>query len=149
MLIKEVQYDHLGQHAIHADLTRVSMDERVEVTVPIHVRGTAKGVEDGGVLSQMLTELEIECLVTAIPEEIRVSVTNMELDDTLHVEDLEVPEGVKVITEPDTLVVAVKSVEEEVEEEEAVEEEGAEEPEVIGRAKKEEEEEGEQEEKEK
>ena len=79
-LIKEAQYDHLGQHVIHLDLTRVNLDERVEVTVQIDFRGTPVGVEtESGVLSRRLPELKLECVVTNIPEDIRES------DNDLHV----------------------------------------------------------------
>src|SRR6266853_6761347 len=63
VLVKEVQYDHLGIEVIHVDFARVSLDEKVEVTVPLELKGTPKGEADGGVLQQILAELEIECLV--------------------------------------------------------------------------------------
>src|SRR5262245_11391 len=66
VLVKEVQYDHLGLHVIHVDFARVSLDERVEVTVPIELKGEPKE-EEGGVITQVINELEIECLVTEIP----------------------------------------------------------------------------------
>src|SRR5215510_3399158 len=71
VLIKEVQYDHLGLELIHVDFARVSLDEKVEVTVPLELKGTPKGEEEGAVLQQLVVELEIECLVTDIPEFIR------------------------------------------------------------------------------
>src|ERR1700721_2829208 len=66
VLVKEVQFDHLGHEVIHVDFARVSLDEKVEVTVPLELRGTPKGEADGGVLQQIIAELEIECLVTDI-----------------------------------------------------------------------------------
>src|SRR5215208_5876729 len=68
VLVKEVQYDHLGQEVIHVDFARVSLDEKVEVTVPLELKGEPKGAADGGVLQQIVNELEIECLVTDIPD---------------------------------------------------------------------------------
>jgi large subunit ribosomal protein L25 len=132
LLIKAVQYDHLGHRVIHVDLTRVSLDERVEVTVPIVLRGTPAGVEsEDGVLRQHLSEVEIECLVTAIPEELRVQVTGLHVGDALRVTDLELPEGVTVSEDGETVVASVAVMaEEEVPAEEAEEE--AAEPEVIG-----------------
>src|SRR4051812_41954095 len=61
VLIKEVQYDHLGNELIHVDFTRVSLDEKVEVTVPLELKGTPKGEEEGAVLQQIVNELAIEC----------------------------------------------------------------------------------------
>jgi large subunit ribosomal protein L25 len=130
VLIKEVQYDHLHATPIHVDLTRVSLDERVEVTVPLILRGTPSGAKDGGVLSQSLTELQIECLAAQIPESIRINVANLGIDDSLHVRDIEAPDGARILTREDDLVAAVAVVlEEEIEEEEPE----SREPEVIGR----------------
>ena len=67
VLVKEVQFDHLGMEVIHVDFARVSLDEKVTLTVPLELKGTPKGEEDGGVLQQVVMELEIECLVTDIP----------------------------------------------------------------------------------
>jgi len=142
VLLKEVQYDHLGSKMLHVDLTRVSLDERVEVTVQLVLRGTPKGVtEGGGVLEQPLSDLTIECVVTQIPEVIRINVSELGLGEMLHVRDLELPEGVTALTDPETVVCLVRALGEEAEEEAAAEEAepGAAEPEVIGRGKEEEE----------
>jgi len=130
-LIKDVQYDYLGHHILHVDLARVRLDERVEVTVPIVLRGTPVGVEtEDGVLSQHLKELSIECLVTDIPEELRVPVSQLHVNESLRVAELELPEGVQAREDPETMVASVAVLAEE-----AVappEEAAAAEPEVIG-----------------
>lgn len=116
LLIKDVQYDHLGHTIIHVDFTRVSLDERVEVTVPIMLRGLAVGVEtEDGVLTQHLNEIVIECLVTAIPEDLRAQVNELHVDDSLRVADLELPEGVTVTEDPETVVASVSVIAEEEE----------------------------------
>ena len=79
VLIKEVQYDHLGIELVHVDFARVSLDEKVEVTVPLELKGTPKGEADGGVLQQIIAELEVECLVTDIPDRIIHNVSEMEI----------------------------------------------------------------------
>jgi len=137
-LIKDVQYDFTGQHILHVDLTRVSLDERVTVTVPVVLRGTPVGVEEeDGVLTQHLDELECECLVTEIPEEIRVSVNELHVDDVLRVADLELPKGLTVEVDSDTPVASVSVL---AEEEAAAAEEAEEvEPELVGEKKEEEE----------
>src|ERR1043165_3164762 len=84
VLVKEVQYDHLGHEVLHVDFARVSLDEKVEVTIPLELKGEPKGEEEGGVLQQIISELEIECLVTDIPEIIRHNVSEMKLNDVLH-----------------------------------------------------------------
>src|SRR5215212_5951587 len=81
VLVKEVQYDHLGMDVLHVDFARVSLDEKVEVTVPLELKGEPKGEAEGGVLQQIISELEVECLVTEIPDVIRHNVTEMKKDD--------------------------------------------------------------------
>ncbi len=131
-LIKDVQYDYLGQSVIHVDLARVRLDERVEVTVPIDFRGTPVGVEtEEGVLNRHLSELRLECVVTSIPEDIRVSVNDLHVNDSLRVADLQLPPGVRVLHDADTLVASVTVVVEEVTAP-AEAAEAAAEPELIG-----------------
>ena len=131
VLVKDVQYDHLGIEVLHVDFARVDLNERVEVTVPIVLKGEPKGEKDGGVLQQIISDLEIECLVTQIPHEIRVIVTDLGLNDVLHIKDLQLPEGVRALQDEDQLVVAVREIAEQ--ETAEVAEAGAAEPEVIGR----------------
>src|SRR3954453_18931807 len=135
VLIKEVQYDHLGLEVIHVDFARVSLDEKVEVTVPLELKGTPKGEEEGAVLQESVAELEIEFLVTDNPEAIRHNVTDMGKDSVLHVKDLKLPTGVRVLQDQDQIVAMVREIQEEVAATEAVE--GAAEPEVIGKGKEE------------
>src|SRR5687768_5899476 len=131
VLVKEVQYDHLGMEVLHVDFARVSLDEKVELTVPLELKGTPKGEADGAVLQQFINELEIECLVTDIPHSIVHNVTEMEKDAELHIRDLKLPGGVRVMQDEDLLVAAVREVQEEVPTEAA--EAATAEPEVIGR----------------
>ncbi len=132
VLVKEVQYDHLGIEVIHVDFARVSLDEKVEVTVPLELKGDPKGEADGGVLQQIIAELEVECLVTEIPDAIRHNVTEMALNDVLHIKDLKLPSGVRALQDGELIVATVKEIVEEVAAPAAAEE-GAAEPEVIGR----------------
>jgi large subunit ribosomal protein L25 len=131
VLVKDVQYDHLGIEVLHVDFTRVDLNERVTVTVPLVLKGEPKGEAEGGVLTQVMSDIEIECLVTQIPDEIRHSVAELGLGDVVHVSDLKLPEGVRAIPEPEQIVATVKEVVEEAPAEVA---EGAAEPEVIGKA---------------
>ena len=139
VLVKEVQYDHLGSEVIHIDFARVSLDEKVELTVPLELKGTPAGEADGGVLQQIISELEIECLVTDIPNVIRANVADMKLNDVMHIKDLQLPAGVRILQDGDLIVATVKEVVEEAPTE-VVEAETAE-PEVIGKKKEEGEEE--------
>ena len=130
VLVKEVQYDHLGIEVIHVDFARVSLDEKVEVTVPLELKGTPKGEAEGGVLQQIVNELHVECLVTDIPSVIVHNVSEMKLDDVLHIKELKLPPGVKALQDEDLVVAQLKTIEEEAA---APSEEGAAEPEIIGR----------------
>lgn len=136
VLVKDVQYDHLGKEVIHIDFARVSLDEKVSVTVPLEFKGTAIGTKQGGVLSILITDLSIECLVTEIPDAIRVNVEGMALNALLHVRELPLPAGVKALTDAESIVASVK-VPVEKSTDTAADGEVAE-PEVIGRKKEEE-----------
>ena len=131
VLIKDVQWDTYGQVVLHVDLTRVNLDERVEVTVPIVLRGTPAGTAEGGVLQQSAAQVRIECIVTGIPEDVRLQVNDLNIGDSLTMGDLELPEGATLLVEPDTTICTVIVI---AEEEEAPAEEGEAlaEPEVIG-----------------
>jgi large subunit ribosomal protein L25 len=141
-LIKEIQWDALGKDILHVDFNRVSADERIRVTVPIVLRGTAPGVNAGGVLEQPLHALEIECLAISVPENIRVPIGELQLEQAIHIKDVKLPPGVTAVGDPDLVVVqVVKPVEELAAPTEPTE--GPAEPEVIGRKAAEGEEEGE------
>lgn len=136
-LIKEVQYDHLDTTPIHLDLTRVNMNERVTVRVGIELRGTPKGVGDGGVLEQHHADLEVECLVSQIPETFHPLVTELGVGDALLVKDLELPEGVKLTLDPEERIASVRVKAAESDDESGEdEEESSDEPERIGRVRK-------------
>lgn len=140
-LIKEVQYDHLGAIPIHVDLMRVDLTEKVRVRVGIELRGTPKGISEGGVLDQMMADLEVECIVTAIPETLHPFVTHLHLNDSLLVKDLVLPAGVTAVAGPDERVAMVREAAAHVGEAETTEagEATPQVPEVITRGKKDEE----------
>ncbi len=137
-LIKAVQYDHLASTPIHLDLTRFDADERVKVRIGIELRGVAKGLSEGGVLDQHMADLEVECLVTDIPETLHPLVTELGLDDSLHVSDLSLPDGVVAMAGDDERVASVRAQATTAEDEdgEEGEEKDSAEPERIGRVRK-------------
>ncbi|MFQ5494383.1 MAG: 50S ribosomal protein L25 [Phycisphaerae bacterium] len=139
-LIKEVQYDHLGSVPLHLDLARVDVDERVKVRVGIEPRGVAKGLSEGGVMDLHMADLEIECLVSDIPDTLHPLVTELGLGESLLVKDLELPAGVVALGDPEERVATVRALVEEApaEEPEGEEEKDKAEPERIGRIRKEE-----------
>ncbi len=137
--IRDLQWDHLGKSLLHVDFTRVSLDERIHVTVRLELRGVAPGVNAGGVLDQPLHELEIECLAISIPESIRVNIAELQMGGVIHVKDLTLPEGITTKADPDAIVVHVTMPAAEPEVGAIPEGTGTAEPEVIGKAKEEEE----------
>lgn len=141
-LIKAVQYDHLGANPIHLDLARFDAEERVKVKVGIELRGVPKGLTEGGVLDQVLAEIEVECRVTDIPGTFHPFVTHLDVGDSLLVKDIEWPPGVTPLADGDDRIATVKALAAVAEAtEDGEEEEGAQQPELIGRAKKDDEEE--------
>lgn len=104
-LIRELQWDTFGAVVLHVDFTRVSADERVEVTVAIELRGEAPGTKEGGVVSHQLHEVEIECPAIAIPDALQVNINHLGLDQEIRLRDLTLPEGVKLLADEDSVVV--------------------------------------------
>ena len=86
--IKEVQYAYLGTNPVHLDLARVNLDARVQVPVPVALRGVPMGIREGGVLDQLITDLEVECVVTQIPESLRPRVVGLGVGESLHVTEV-------------------------------------------------------------
>jgi large subunit ribosomal protein L25 len=136
-MIKEITIDPLTRRMKHIDFVRVVMDEKIKVTVPVHINGTAAGVKEGGILDWQVRELHIECLPTAIPDTIEVDVTALGIHDYVRVKDLPLPEGAKVLDDPERVVAGVATARIEVPEPGA--EAAVAEPEVIKKGKPEDE----------
>jgi large subunit ribosomal protein L25 len=128
-LLKDVQYDHLGTNIIHIDFARVDLNEKVRVNVGITLKGEPAGEKEGGVLQQVLSEVEVECVVTDIPSDIVHNVNSLKLDESVHVRDLVLPAGVKIVDDGDLIVAVCHAIKEEVSAD--GEAEGGSEPEVI------------------
>jgi large subunit ribosomal protein L25 len=136
VLIQDLQHDFLGKEVLHVDFKRVSDDERIEVSIPLVLRGEAPGLAAGGILDQPLHELEVECPAFSVPESIRVNINELEMDAFLRVRDLALPEGVKALTGPEEVILHIRPP---VAEPEPGEEEAGEqaEPELIKKEKEE------------
>jgi large subunit ribosomal protein L25 len=144
-IVKDMTLDRVKSTVIHVDLQEIRLDETIETTVAVHFEGEAKGVKAGGMLDESTREVTVKGLVTAIPEHLVVDVSDLDMNETLQVADLVVPEGIEIMADPEEVLCSVlppRKVEEEegVEGEEAAEGAAAAEPEIVG--KKEEEGEG-------
>ena len=132
VMLKEIQYHPVTDDIIHIDLMRIRRDEKMTISVPLVLEGTATGVKEGGVMMQNLTSIEINCLPADVPEKIVVDISDLEMHASLNVEDLEVSEELEILTSGNLTVVSCQPPKEEVEEEpeeEEVEFEEGEEPE--------------------
>ena len=108
-LVKAVQHDPLDGHVVHVDFHAVALTERIRIKIPIVLRGEPVGVkQENGVLEHFLRELEIECLPTEIPEHVEYDVAAMKIGDTIHVKDLAVPKGAKVLSDLEGPIASVQ-----------------------------------------
>jgi large subunit ribosomal protein L25 len=152
-LVREKQLDFIRNSLIHVDFLAVSMTEKITANVGVQIVGEAPAVKEfGAILVTGMTELEVECLASDLPERFVVDVSGLtEISSGVYVKDVTPPPNVEILSDPEeVIVVATAMVEEEIEEEEVEEEllegeEELEEPEVIGKGKEEEEGEGEEE----
>jgi len=129
-VIRDVKWEVFGRYIEHFDLLRVDPNERVTITVPLVLKGTAPGVMGGGILEQPLHSLVIDCLAYQIPDSIQVRVGTLQVGEMIHVRDLVLPEGCHPHAQPDAIVVHVVKLQvKEVESTVA----GVAEPEVVGK----------------
>jgi len=144
-MIKDLQVDPSTDELLHADLIRISMDKPVRVTVPVIHRGEPVGVKtEGGFIDFVTREVEVECLPRDIPEGLPIDISELHINQSFKTENMAVPAGVRLITEPGTVLVLISMPHKEEEfpgekPEEAVAEEPKE-PEVIKKERAEKEE---------
>jgi large subunit ribosomal protein L25 len=106
-LPREIQRDHVRGRYLHVDFLAIRRDQKVTVSVPVHVVGESPGVKAGGVLEHHLWELEVECLPGDVPDGIDAEVSELQVGDSLKVGDLTPPAGVTVLNPPDESVLSV------------------------------------------
>ncbi|ACO03744.1 MULTISPECIES: 50S ribosomal protein L25/general stress protein Ctc [Persephonella] len=123
-ILKDIQYNYLGDQPIHIDLYEVTFGVELDVDVPVELVGKPKGLEVGGVLEQHLHTITIRTVPRKIPDRIEVDVSDLDVGDVLHVRDITPPEGVRIMENPDEVIAVViePEVTEVTEEEEATEE---------------------------
>jgi large subunit ribosomal protein L25 len=106
-LVKDMQFHPISGDVIHTDLYEVDLTARITVNVPLHFVGKAAGVVRGGILQPILREIEVECLPLDIPAYFDVDVSRLDIGDSVHIEELSMPEGVTAIAESNLALVAV------------------------------------------
>jgi large subunit ribosomal protein L25 len=109
VLIRDLQWDHLGKEILHLDFSRVSADERIDTVVKLTAHGHSPGQAAGGILELLMHELRINCRAGAIPDEVRVEISHLELNQGIHVKEIALPEGVTARDDGDKLVLHVTS----------------------------------------
>ena len=115
VIVRDLQRHPLKETLLHADLYRISMDVEITVSVPIVLQGMSREVSDvGGVINQLLHEVEIQCLPSLIPHELTIEVAHLGIGEVLHVRDLPIPQGIQVLAAPDEVVASVSVRGEEV-----------------------------------
>jgi len=140
VFVKEVQRHKINDSVIHIDFYEPATGHVMHTHIPLHFVGKPKGVEKGGLVDTIYHEIPVEALPDKIVESLEIDISNLDLGDSLRIKDIQFPEGIKPMLDPEDVVLTIiqervyKEVIEEVAEEEAEEE-----PEVIGKSKEEEE----------
>jgi len=106
-IIKDLQRDPVDGHLLHIDFMHISMTEKIRVTVPIVLEGTADGVKNfGGIVSWVIRHIEVSCLPTDIPEKITFDISPLKIHDSFHVRDIQIP-NVEILDNTDRTIVSI------------------------------------------
>ncbi|MBI5666089.1 MAG: 50S ribosomal protein L25 [Nitrospirae bacterium] len=109
VLVKDYQRDPIAEELLHIDFMEVSLSEMVRVTVRLEIVKQPVGIKMGGIMQHRLREVEVECLPTQIPNTFEVNAESVEIGHSLHVSDLQVPEGVRIVTDPSEVILLVSA----------------------------------------
>ncbi|MDF1809523.1 MAG: 50S ribosomal protein L25 [Phycisphaerales bacterium] len=109
VLLKDLGYDYLGTNIIHADFARVDMNERVDTRAHLKFVGEAEGLKiTGAIMMHPITELELNCTVTNLPDDIAVDVSEMQVGDVIHASDVKLPlDTMKLVTDPSAIIAQI------------------------------------------
>lgn len=137
VMIKELQKDPVTRDYLHVDFYEISMEKELEVDIPVYLVNTPIGVSEGGILEHIRRELKISCMPTNLVDKIEIDVSGLAIGQSLHMEDIDLPPGLKSIEDGDLTIATVvaPALEEEVEEEVEEEAEEAESEEIKGEEK--------------
>lgn len=106
-VIHEIQRDTFGKKILHVDFHHISMDKKITASVPIELHGTPAGQKDGGILEQVIWEVEVEALPLNLPEKLTADVSPLVIHQSIHLNDLALPEGVEILEKPEEIVAIV------------------------------------------
>ncbi len=106
VMVKDIQKEFVHHSILHIDFLQVSMERTVEVEIEIALIGTPKGLVDNGIIEQHLRTINVECLPTAIPEQIEVDISDLDIGDSFHVSQISIP-GVKLLEGADVAIVTI------------------------------------------
>ena len=127
VMLKDMQMDTFGINYLHVDLQEIDMDTKVHVVVPVEAVGKSRGVKEGGLLQIIRRELEVLCKPADTPESVKIDITDLEVGDAVHVEDIDLGEDVEIPHEVNFTVITIvapttdtDTEEEDFDEEEAV-----------------------------
>ena len=110
-MIKQVQYHPVTDEVVHLDLMRVRRSEKMTITVPLVLIGDAKGVKEGGILSQSINQLEINCFPTDVPEQIELNVEDLELNSSMNISDIKLKnDDIEIITDGEVNIVNISKL---------------------------------------
>lgn len=144
-VLRAIQFDPVSDRPIHFDLYGLKADEELTIEVPVVLKGTPKGVKNGGLLQHILHKIKVSCLPKDIPDHIKLEIENLDINTSIHVKDISIPNVTILENENNTIVAVVPpTVVKEPTPTEPTGEEAPAEPEVIGKGKKEEDEESEE-----
>jgi large subunit ribosomal protein L25 len=119
VIFQDRQIDPVHGRLLHADLRRLSKGEKIDLTIPVHLIGEPKGVRDeGGLLEQLMREINVKCLPSNIPDSIDVNVEELDMNESISIADIEAGEGIEILESPESVIASVVFVREEIEEEE-------------------------------
>lgn len=138
VLLKDLQFDYLGNNVIHCDLMRVDLTQEVEQNVSLRLIGDAKGARSAGaVLVQKMTEVPVVCTVADLPEEVTLDVSEMEAGTTMTAGQVSMPSGVRLLGDPEAIAVVINVIAEETDGDESASVDAAAAPERVGGEKQE------------
>ncbi len=106
-LIKELQIDPVSRKFLHVDFCEIDMEHAITVDVPIHFKGEAIGIDNGGDLHHIRREIKVSCLFTVLPEFVEVDISGLGIGDSIKVQDIKLPDGVNVLDPHDTIIASV------------------------------------------